>query len=74
MLKTVADLKPGQTGVVIKVGGQGAVKRRLIDMGITPGVKVYLRKIAPMGDPMELNLRGYELSLRKQDAARIEIE
>ena len=74
MSRTLKDLQPGQSGVVSRVGGQGAVKRRLIDMGITPGVEIFLRKVAPMGDPLELNLRGYELSLRKQDAANIEIE
>lgn len=72
--RTLKELQPGQSGIVIHVGGQGAVKRRLIDMGITPGVEIFLRKIAPMGDPLEVNLRGYELSLRKQDAANIEIK
>lgn len=74
MSRTLKDLQPGESGVVVRIGGQGAVKRRLIDMGITPGVEIFLRKVAPMGDPLELNLRGYELSLRKQDAANIEIE
>lgn len=74
MSRTLKDLHPGESGVVVRIGGQGAVKRRLIDMGITPGVEIFLRKVAPMGDPLELNLRGYELSLRKQDAANIEIE
>ena len=74
MSRTLKDLQPGESGIVVRIGGQGAVKRRLIDMGITPGVEIFLRKVAPMGDPLELNLRGYELSLRKQDAANIEIE
>ena len=70
-MKTLADLQPGQTGVVETVGGEGALHRHLLDMGITPGVHVTLRKTAPMGDPLEIHLRGYSLTLRKDDAAKI---
>lgn len=73
-MKTLKDLKVGETGVVAKLHGEGAVKRRIMDMGITKGTSVYVRKVAPLGDPMELNVRGYELSLRKSDAEKIEIE
>lgn len=72
--KTLDKLRPGQSAVVIQIDGQGALKRRLVDMGLTPGVKVFVRKVAPLGDPIELNLRGYELSLRKEDAKNILIE
>ena len=68
---TLKDIKPGQTVIVIDLLGQGTVRKRLIDMGITPGVKVFIRKIAPLGDPIEINLRGYELSLRKEIAKNI---
>lgn len=71
---TLKDAKVGQTVKVIKVTGEGAVRRRIMDMGITKGVEIYIRKVAPLGDPMELNLRGYELSLRKADAETIEVE
>ena len=71
---TLEDLKPGESGVILSVGNdKGAVKRRLVDMGLTPGTRVTIRKIAPFGDPIEVNLRGYELSLRKEDAARIAV-
>ena len=73
-MKTLKDLKVGQKSRVVKLHGEGPVKRRIMDMGITKGVEIYVRKVAPLGDPMELNLRGYELSLRKADAAMIEIE
>ena len=73
-MKTLSDLKVGSTAKVIKVHGEGAIRRRIMDMGITKGVSVYLRKVAPLGDPMELMVRGYELSLRKQDAEMVEIE
>ena len=73
-MKTLSDLKVGGTAKVIKVHGEGAIRRRIMDMGITKGVSVYLRKVAPLGDPMELMVRGYELSLRKQDAEMVEIE
>jgi len=71
---TLNELKIGGTAVVKKVGGEGAVRRRIMDMGVTKGVQVTLRKVAPLGDPMEITLRGYELSIRKADAAMIEIE
>ena len=71
---TLKDLKVGTTCKVKKIHGEGAVKRRIMDMGITKGVEIYVRKVAPLGDPMELNLRGYELSLRKADAEMIEVE
>lgn len=70
---TLKDAKIGSTVVVKKLSGEGAVKRRIMDMGITKGVEVYVRKVAPLGDPIEVTVRGYELSLRKQDAEMIEI-
>ena len=73
-MNTLKDLKIGKTARVIKVHGEGAVRRRIMDMGITKGVEIYLRKVAPLGDPMELTVRGYELSIRKEDAQMIEIE
>ncbi len=72
-MHTLKDAKCGQTVTVVKLHGEGAVKRRIMDMGITKGVQVYVRKVAPLGDPMELNLRGYELSVRKADAEMIEV-
>ncbi len=71
---TLKDVKVGQKAKVIKLNGEGAVKRRIMDMGITKGVEIYVRKVAPLGDPMELNVRGYELSIRKADADIIEVE
>ena len=73
-MKTLKDVAVGQTVTVGKLHGEGAVKRRIMDMGITKGVKIRVRKLAPLGDPMELTLRGYELSLRKADADMIEVE
>ena len=73
-MKTLKDAKVGQTVKVLKLHGEGAVRRRIMDMGLTRGVEVYIRKFAPLGDPMELYLRGYELSLRKADAAMVEVE
>ena len=73
-MNTLKDAKVGETVRVVKLHGQGAVKRRIMDMGITKGVQIYVRKFAPLGDPMELQVRGYELSLRKADADMIEIE
>ena len=73
-MKTLKDIKVNGTAVVIKVHGDGPVRRRIMDMGITKGVEIYVRKVAPLGDPMELNLRGYELTLRKADASMIEVE
>ena len=73
-MKTLKDVKVGETVVVKRLHGEGAVKRRIMDMGITKGVEIFVRKVAPLGDPMELNLRGYELSVRKADAEMIEVE
>lgn len=73
-MKTLKDCKPSETVFVKKITGTGAVKRRIMDMGITKGVEIHIRKVAPLGDPIELNIRGYELSLRKQDAQMIEVE
>ena len=72
-MKTLRQAKVGQTVTVVKLHGEGAVKRRIMDMGITKGVSVYVRKVAPLGDPVEVTVRGYELSLRKADAEMIEI-
>ena len=72
--KTMADLIPGESGVVDTVGGEDALHRHLLDMGITPGVKVLLQKTAPMGDPIEIRVRGYELTLRVEDAREITVE
>ncbi len=69
--RNLADLKPGESGVVAEVGGEGALHRHLLDMGITPGVTILLQKTAPMGDPLELHLRGYALTLRVEDASKI---
>ncbi len=73
-MKTLKDVKVGHSARVIKLHGEGPVRRRIMDMGITKGVEIYVRKVAPLGDPMELNLRGYELSLRKADAEMVEVE
>lgn len=73
-MKTLKEAKVRQTVKVVKVHGEGAVRRRIMDMGITKGVEIYVRKVAPFGDPFELNVRGYELSLRKADAEIIEVE
>lgn len=73
-MKTLKDTKVGETVKVVKLTGEGAVKRRIMDMGITKGVEVYIRKVAPLGDPVEVTVRGYELSLRKADAEMIEVE
>ena len=73
-MSTLKDVKVGKRVRVIKVGGLGAIKRRIMDMGITKGVQIYVRKVAPLGDPIEINVRGYELSLRKADADMIEVE
>lgn len=72
-MKTLREIKPGSRATVVKLHGQGAVKRRIMDMGVTKGVEVYVRKFAPLGDPIEINVRGYELSIRKEDAANIEV-
>ena len=72
-MQTLKDAKPGETVRVTKIGGGGPVKRRIMEMGVTKGVEVQVRKAAPLGDPVEVTVRGYELSLRKEDAALIEI-
>ncbi|HIZ62521.1 MAG TPA: ferrous iron transport protein A [Candidatus Gemmiger avistercoris] len=72
-MRTLKDAKVGQTVTVARLNGAGPVKRRIMDMGITKGVQIYVRKVAPLGDPMELNVRGYELSVRKADAEMVEI-
>lgn len=72
-MKTLKDVKVGQNATVVKLHGEGAVKRRIMDMGITRGTEIFVRKVAPLGDPIELNVRGYELSLRKEDASMIEV-
>ena len=73
-MKTLRDAKIGQSVKVVKLHGEGAVKRRIMDMGITRGVPIYVRKVAPLGDPVEITVRGYELSLRKADAEMVEVE
>lgn len=73
-MRTLKDVKVGEKTRVIKVHGQGALKRRIMDMGVTKGLEIYVRKLAPLGDPIEINVRGYELSLRKEDASLIEVE
>ncbi len=73
-MKTLRDVKPGESATVQKLNGTGAVKRRIMDMGITKGVRISVRKVAPLGDPVEITVRGYELSLRKSDAALIAVE
>lgn len=72
-MKTLRDVRCGESAAVVKLHGEGAVKRRIMDMGITKGVDVYVRKVAPLGDPVEVKVRGYELSLRKADAEMIEV-
>ncbi len=73
-METLKDVKVGQTVSVVKLHGEGAVKRRIMDMGITKGTEVFVKKIAPLGDPVEVTVRGYELSIRKADAALIEVK
>ena len=73
-MKTLKQAKVGETVKVVKLTGQGAVKRRIMDMGITKGVEIFIRKVATLGDPVEVTVRGYELSLRKDDASMIEVE
>ncbi|MBR2549893.1 MAG: ferrous iron transport protein A [Clostridiales bacterium] len=73
-MKTLKEVKIGETVKVVKLHGEGAVKRRIMDMGITKGVEIYVRKVAPLGDPVEVTVRGYELSLRKNDADMVEVE
>lgn len=73
-METLKETKCGQTVKVVKIHGEGAVKRRIMDMGITKNVEIYVRKIAPLGDPIEVTVRGYELSLRKTDAEMVEVQ
>lgn len=73
-MKTLKDVKVGESAVVVKLHGEGAVKKRIMDMGITKGAEVKVRKVAPLGDPMEVNVRGFELSVRKVDAEMIEVK
>ena len=72
-MKTLKDIRVGETVTVVKLHGEGAVRRRIMDMGITKNVEIFVRKMAPLGDPIEINVRGYELSLRKADAEMIEV-
>ena len=73
-MRTLKEVKCGEVVKVLKLNGQGAIKRRIMDMGITKGVEIAVRKVAPLGDPIEINVRGYELSVRKGDAENIEVE
>ena len=73
-MKTLKDVSVGETAVILRLHGEGALKRRIMDMGLTKGTEVYVRKVAPLGDPLELTVRGYELSLRKGDAELIEVQ
>ena len=73
-MNSLREVPVGSTAKVVKIHGEGAVKRRIMDMGITRGVEIYVRKVAPLGDPVEITVRGYELSLRKADAGSIEVE
>ena len=73
-MKNLKEAKIGETVRVVKIHGEGAIKRRIMDMGLTKGVEVYIRKLAPLGEPIEVMVRGYELSLRKADAEQIEVE
>ncbi len=73
-MKTLRDIKVGETARIVKLHGEGAVKRRIMDMGMTKGSEVFVRKVAPLGDPIEVNVRGYELSLRKSDCEMIEVD
>ena len=72
-MKTLKDVSVGETAVILRLHGEGALKRRIMDMGLTKGTEVYVRKVAPLGDPMELTVRGYELSVRRGDAELIEV-
>lgn len=73
-MKTLKEVKVGETAKVVKLHGEGAIKRRIMDMGLTKGVEVYVRKVAPLGDPVEITVRDYELSIRKTDAEMVEVE
>ena len=73
-MRTLKEMRPGERAVVLRIHGEGAVKRRIMDMGIIRGVEILVRKVAPLGDPVEINVRNYELSLRKDDCAMIEVQ
>ncbi len=73
-MKTLKDVKVGETATIKRLHGEGALKRRIMDMGLIKGTEVYVRKVAPLGDPMQLTVRGFELSVRKEDAEQIEVE
>ena len=73
-MKTLRDARIGETVTVTRINGEGAVKRRIMDMGITRGIDIYVRKVAPLGDPVEITVRGYELSIRKADAVMIDVK
>ena len=73
-MKTLKEVKIGESAIIKRLHGEGALKRRIMDLGLTKGTEVYVRKVAPLGDPMELTVRGYELSVRKSDAENIEVE
>ena len=73
-MKTLREVKVGETATVVKLHGEGATKRRIMDMGVTPGIEIKVVKVAPLGDPIEVNVRGYELSLRKEEAQQIELK
>mgnify|MGYP002532982201 FL=1 len=73
-MKTLKEVKIGESAIIKRLHGEGALKRRIMDMGLTKGTEVYVRKVAPLGDPMELTVRGYELSVRKSDAENVEVE
>ena len=73
-MRTLKEVKPGETVTVAKIGGAGPIKRRVMEMGITKGAAIFVRKVAPLGDPVEITVRGYELSLRKADAELVEVE
>nr|WP_315020609.1 FeoA family protein [uncultured Aminipila sp.] len=74
MILTLDKLKPGSSGIISAVGGEGAIRRRLFDLGLTPNTSVLVRKVAPLGDPIEVYLRGFELTLRKEDASHIQVK
>lgn len=74
MQKTLAEMKPSESGVIVSLSAEGKIKRRLFDMGVTPGAEVTVRKLAPLGDPMEITIRNYQLSLRKEEAACVVVE
>ena len=73
-MKTLKEVKIGESAIIKRLHGEGALKRRIMDMGLTKGTEVYVRKVAPLGDPIELNIRGYELSIRKTDAEMVEVQ